>query len=168
MVSGFPTSGGRARAVVARLGLAGALRARSGSGGGGGGFRRPRRLPGLGAGTGNPSAASVPLSQASPPSVEAAPILGGKPRQRWRALGRPRGTGVVPRGPLGDTSDRAARCLQGGGAEASSSCVRAERAAAIVVNPNLQSLRRRSALIPCFQLTAHTVWFLPPKLPSSL
>lgn len=89
LVSGFPTSGGRAGAVVARLGLAGALRARSGSGSGGGGFRRRHRLPGLGAGTGNPGAASAPLSQASPPSVEAAPILGGNPDKGGAPLADP-------------------------------------------------------------------------------
>lgn len=40
---------------------------------------------------GNRSAASAPLTQASPLCVGASPVLVGKPRHRWLALGRPEG-----------------------------------------------------------------------------
>lgn len=141
-VSGFPSRGGSGQGSGPGLGQAGAPRARSGSG------RFEAAAPASWArrGAGNLSAASAPWTQASPLCVRASPVLVGKLRQRWRALGRPDSIRAVPRGPLrgitkrsGSSVPTARRCpgfLQRRGCE--------ERAAAIV-NANPQPLRRRSA-----------------------
>lgn len=109
-----------------------------------GGFRRPRRLPGLGAGAGNPGAASAPLTRASPPCVEASPSLLGETQTKvarpWRTRGHQREASRPPwrHRRRGSSVSTARRCR---GFLFLSLCE--ERAAAIVVNPNPQSLRRR-------------------------
>lgn len=100
------------------------LRARSGSGR----FQAPAPASWAQRRAGNPSAASAPLTQASPLCVGASPILVGKPRQRWRALSRPEDIGAVRRGPSATSpSDPATWCPLRGGAKASSSCACARK-----------------------------------------
>lgn len=131
-VSGFPPRGGSGPGSGPGPGLAGAPRARSASG------RFEAAAPASWArrGAANLGAASAPSTRASPPGVRASPVLVGKLRQRWRALGRPGSIRAVPRGPLRGITKRSSTWRRLRGCEA--------RAAAIV-NPNPRPLRRRSA-----------------------
>lgn len=121
---GSPRRGGSAGAPAAVPGLAGAPRARGGSGmcaAAAPASWAPRMA-------GSPGAASAPRTQAGRLCVGASPILVGKPRQRWRALGRPEGIGAEPRTPsAASPSDPATWCRLRGGAKASSFCACARK-----------------------------------------
>lgn len=95
---------------------------------------------------------------AKPGSRQASPVRTGKPRQRWRARGRPEGSGVEQLGPLATSlSGRATWCGLRGGASLPRLRLCEGRVAAVVANPNGQPLGRLGSRVPCLQRAAHTV-----------
>lgn len=141
-VSGSPPCSGRAREVAAGPGVGGA-RCKWEVWGGCVGF------PGLGC---------VLPTRAKPGSRQASPVRTGKPRQRWRARGRPEGSCVVQLGPLATSaSGRATWCGLRGGASLPLLRLCEGRVAAVVTNSNGQPLRRLGSRVPCLQLAVHMV-----------
>lgn len=161
---GAPGRGVRERAS---LRLPALQRPRQGSGGRAGsrgravqmgGLGRPCRLPGPRAEPGETERRVCASDRAKPGSRQASPVRTGKPRQRWRARGRPEGSGVVQLGPLATSpSGRATWCGLRGGASLPRLRLCEGRVAAVVANPNGQPLRRLGSRVPCLQRAAHTV-----------
>lgn len=107
-----------------------------------GGLRRPRPLPGPARGWGPERR----RPGQSPRCGRASPVLVGKLRQRWRALGRPESIRAGPRGPLRGITERssseAPTARRRPGFLQPRAC---GRRAAAIVNPSPQPLLRPSA-----------------------